>query len=502
MNAILLIGAIFALGAPDVETTPEATTQLYVKTVPPGAEVIVDGKTLGKSDGLFDVAAGTHKLTLRREGFVVEARSIEVRQGEITRVEVRLRRPSDERTVLGYVGDSSDQMRSFADSGFAVAFRRPADLKSIVAVKLFAARYGMPQAPEQDFHVYLLDENRKVLEQILIPYGRIERGDLRWYTIEFPAVEVPERFYVALWFDAEATKGIYMGMDKNVQRTHSFIGLPDKGFHKVDQLCEWMIRAVVSSESGKKPTHPKVTTYEEEKATDAEGVESPTLRTWNDSTGAFSVEAEFVGVKEGKVLLKKADGRTVAIPLDRLSKEDREFVATQTEEKREATKAGKAEAQELSHDNGMKAGQSSIAGGGHAVKFKADGDSYYVTSVSLHGSRYGEARPPKESFNIWICDAQLKPIATFRFPYSSFVRGEPAWKSFRIRPTRVPREFIVCFGFNPHQTKGIYVSYDVQASETSLVGVPNQGQPNPFTKGNWMIRCKVEKHAGEGRKGE
>ncbi len=148
------------------------------------------------------------------------------------------------------------------------------------------------------------------------------------------------------------------------------------------------------------------------------------------------------------------------------------------------------------------ASKSSIAGGGHAVKFKVDGDSWYVTSVSLHGSRYGEPRPPKENFKVWICDAQFKPIATFSFPYSSFTRADPVWKSFRIRATRVPEDFIVCFGFNPQATKGVYVSYDGQKSETSMVGVPEESEPKPFAKGNWLIRCKVEKRAENGAKTE
>jgi len=165
-----------------------------------------------------------------------------------------------------------------------------------------------------------------------------------------------------------------------------------------------------------------------------------------------------------------------------------------------AVKPGAAESRELSHDNGKMADKRSIAGGGHAVKFQVDGDSWYVTSVSLHGSRYGTPQPPKEEFNVWICDAQFKPIATFRFPYGSFTRADPVWKSFRIRPTRVPQDFIVCFGFNPQQTKGVYVSFDDQKSETSLVGVPEQGEPNAFGKGHWLIRCKVEKRPEGGAK--
>jgi hypothetical protein len=60
------------------------------------------------------------------------------------------------------------------------------------------------------------------------------------------------------------------------------------------------------------------------------------------------------------------------------------------------------------------------------------------------------------------------------------------------RVTRVPRDFIVCFAFNPHQTKGIYASYDDKPSDTSMVGIPDAEEPKPFAKGNWLIRCKVE----------
>ena len=197
-------------------------------------------------------------------------------------------------------------------------------------MKIFAARYGYDEPPNEDFHVYLLDQDKKVLEQASIPYHKIEKGDLRWYTLEIPAVKVPEKFFVALWFNAEQTKGVYMGMKKNGRQKHSYVGLPDKGYKEVDKPYDWMIRAVVSSENGKKPTCPKVTTYEEEKAADTETTEALPSRIWNDATGAFSVEAQFAGLEQGKVMLKKANGKIVAVPLEQLSKEDRDFVANQT----------------------------------------------------------------------------------------------------------------------------------------------------------------------------
>ena len=62
----------------------------------------------------------------------------------------------------------------------------------------------------------------------------------------------------------------------------------------------------------------------------------------------------------------------------------------------------------------------------------------------------------------------------------------------------MPPKFIVCFGFNPHQTKGVYVSDDAKNSENSLIGVPGKGEPRAFAQGDWMIRCKVENRGGGG----
>jgi hypothetical protein len=51
------------------------------------------------------------------------------------------------------------------------------------------------------------------------------------------------------------------------------------------------------------------------------------LRTWTDTTGKFNVEAEFVSIVGDKVQLKKKDGSVLSVPLDKLSKEDREFLS-------------------------------------------------------------------------------------------------------------------------------------------------------------------------------
>ena len=148
---------------------------------------------------------------------------------------------------LGYVGETSTDKWSLGGSGHAIAFKRPADAKYLASIQVYAGRYGMPQPPKEDFHVYVLDNDQKVIKDVPIPYARIERGPMRWYTIAMPAIQVPERFYVALSFNPHQTKGIYLGFDKSVKESHSYFGLPTMGFKPVTPTFDWMVRANLSA---------------------------------------------------------------------------------------------------------------------------------------------------------------------------------------------------------------------------------------------------------------
>ena len=50
------------------------------------------------------------------------------------------------------------------------------------------------------------------------------------------------------------------------------------------------------------------------------------VRTWIDRTGAFKVEAEFLGVQDGKIHLHKVNGVKIAVAAQKLSVEDLEYV--------------------------------------------------------------------------------------------------------------------------------------------------------------------------------
>ena len=116
-------------------------------------------------------------------------------------------------------------------------------------------------------------------------------------------------------------------------------------------------------------------------------------------------------------------------------------------------------------------GKKSIAGGGHAVRFEAPGEGWTLTAVRIHGSRYGYPRPPREDFKVFLCDEKFKPIAEFAFPYSKFERGESKWVTLEVKPTKLPKTFILGVDFDPTQTKGVYVSHDKEGSGRSLVGL-------------------------------
>jgi hypothetical protein len=76
-----------AAATPAVETSPTPQTRLYVKTLPQGAQVTLDGQPLGPSDGLFIVPAGTGKVSVQFDGAAPQVQQVEIADGRITRVE-------------------------------------------------------------------------------------------------------------------------------------------------------------------------------------------------------------------------------------------------------------------------------------------------------------------------------------------------------------------------------------------------------------------------------
>jgi ribosomal protein L12E/L44/L45/RPP1/RPP2 len=50
------------------------------------------------------------------------------------------------------------------------------------------------------------------------------------------------------------------------------------------------------------------------------------MRSWRDASGSFEITASFVQLADNKVTLRKKDGKTIVVPLEKLSKLDRTWV--------------------------------------------------------------------------------------------------------------------------------------------------------------------------------
>jgi hypothetical protein len=92
VGVITVAAALPTLGQPAEGVTASAmpATRLYVRTLPPGAEVTVDGESVGRSDGLFLVPAGTARVSVQFEGRPPAVREVEIPEGRITRVEIAI----------------------------------------------------------------------------------------------------------------------------------------------------------------------------------------------------------------------------------------------------------------------------------------------------------------------------------------------------------------------------------------------------------------------------
>ena len=149
---------------------------------------------------------------------------------------------------VSYVDSSAEGRDSFGASGHAVAFERPEGLRFVEAVEICASRYGARLPPGDPFHLYLLNDEQQVLADLRFPYALIDRGEVTWYTLRTPSVEVPSLFGVGLNFNPGRSKGIYLGRDESVDQSHSYKGLPDTGYENVDGAYDWMVRVYMTAE--------------------------------------------------------------------------------------------------------------------------------------------------------------------------------------------------------------------------------------------------------------
>ncbi|MBX3157289.1 MAG: PEGA domain-containing protein [Deltaproteobacteria bacterium] len=66
-----------------------------IKSVPPGAQVFLDGRAVGVTDALFNTSPGEHVVVLEKPGFQREIRQLVLEEGRTAELSVRLRASDD-----------------------------------------------------------------------------------------------------------------------------------------------------------------------------------------------------------------------------------------------------------------------------------------------------------------------------------------------------------------------------------------------------------------------
>jgi hypothetical protein len=146
----------------------------------------------------------------------------------------------------------------------------------------------------------------------------------------------------------------------------------------------------------------------------------------------------------------------------------------------------------LKYGDGQADGKQSLGGSGEMISFLAEKAPARVAGLRVHGSRYGNAEPPDESFLIYfLTQGRQRILHTEMAPYSLFDRGPEKWVEITFeRPVDLPKAFWVVLDFRPHQTKGVYVSFDTSTGgKHSLTGLPGNPTARMRRGGDWMIEA-------------
>lgn len=347
--------------------------------------------------------------------------------------------------IVKYDDGTADGQKSLGASGHAVAFKRPANATWVEAVEIFASRYGHPEPPKESFHVYVLNNDRQVLADVPIPYETIKREAVTWYTLRTPSIEVPEEFLIGLAFNPAERKGIYLSYDKNVEKSHSLVGLPDEGYEPVTEKYDWMVRVQMAAKpSGQKGTF-KLADWKPPKKTD-------TL------------------------------AGTIILP--------RKVVVTQDKQ----SYGGEGPAIEFTIEPSQ-VGETSPAG---LEKVK-------VRGFSLYASRYGSGYDAQTTMvKVAVLDSKGAVRWKGEVPYALF-KYKPAWVNVTL-PKPMPLlelaqkdgKLTVAFDPEAQQRKGIYFHYQKEPAKShSSVGTVASGF-EPVSTREWLIRIHLQKERPAG----
>jgi hypothetical protein len=151
--------------------------------------------------------------------------------------------------TLSYGDGKPDGKKSIGGSGEMIRFELPDGVTKVHGLKIHGSRYGMPQAPQENFEIsFLSDDLSEVLHTETPPYALFKRGKEAWVRVNFKEpVELPEKFWVSLNFNAETTKGVYVSYDASTGGKYSRVGLPgdEKPPRETDFGGDWMVQVLL-----------------------------------------------------------------------------------------------------------------------------------------------------------------------------------------------------------------------------------------------------------------
>ncbi|MGO9924052.1 MAG: RNA polymerase sigma factor [Isosphaeraceae bacterium] len=150
----------------------------------------------------------------------------------------------------------------------------------------------------------------------------------------------------------------------------------------------------------------------------------------------------------------------------------------------------------LKYHDGSPDGKKSIGGSGEMIEFSGPSETTRLEGLRIHGSRYGNPQPPRESFLIYFLSHDQKRILhTELAPYSLFERGAENWVEVSFEhPVELPKQFWVVLDFRAHQTKGVFVSFDTSSGgKHSRQGLPGVPSSPVRIGGDWMIEAVLGK---------
>lgn len=153
-------------------------------------------------------------------------------------------------TLLSYGDGKPDGKKSYGGRGQMIRFELPEGVTKIKGIRIHGSRYGTAQAPNEDFEITFLSEKRdETLHTESAPYKLFKRGKENWVRVQFKEpVELPRKFWIALDFNAEQTKGVYVSYDTSTKGEYSRVGKAgDEAEPKeTDFGGDWMVQVMLA----------------------------------------------------------------------------------------------------------------------------------------------------------------------------------------------------------------------------------------------------------------